>query len=308
LTEHADLDIAALAARRLAGTHSWPSPATGAESARCAMSAQSTAVPASLRTAGSNGGSSPVHVSRRNAPVEGSVAPRAFDGGEFFAACVAHELRTPLATQRALLELALADSNPDAANWRAIGEDVLAACRRQERLLEACLTLARSKGGIHRCEPVDLAVITADALRTYDPSGLESVVSLERAWMSGDSDLLERLVANLVSNAIRHNIADGRIEVATRLESGRAVLSVANTGPLIPACEVQDLFRPFQRLNPNPKTFGNGVGLGLTIVQTIADAHGAHVVARSRTGGGLEIHVSCPGLDPKRQVQNSQRN
>jgi signal transduction histidine kinase len=272
------------------------------------MSAPSTTVPAPLRTAGSDGGSSPVHVSRRNAPVEGSVAPRAFDSGEFFAACVAHELRTPLATQRALLELALADRNPDLASWREIGQDVLAACRQQERLLEACLTLARSKGGRQRCEPVDLAVLTAEALRTHDLSGLQSVVSLERAWMSGDSDLLERLVANLVSNAIRHNIADGRIEVATRLESGRAVLSVANTGPLIPACEVQELFHPFQRLNPNPKAFGDGVGLGLTVVQAIADAHAAHVVARSRSGGGLEIHVSCPGLDRKVQVHNSQRD
>jgi signal transduction histidine kinase len=221
---------------------------------------------------------------------------------------VAHELRTPLATQRALLELALTDPNPDLASWRETGEDVLAACRQQERLLEACLTLARSKGGLQHCEPVDLAVITADTLRTHDLSALESAVSLERAWISGDPDLLERLVANLVSNAIRHNIPGGRIEVATRLESGRAVLSVANTGPLIPARELEHLFHPFQRLTSNPKTFGDGVGLGLTIVQTIADAHGAHVVARSRTGGGLEIHVSCPGSTRKRQVQNSQRN
>jgi signal transduction histidine kinase len=256
------------------------------------VTALSTAVPATLRTAGGDGGSSSVHVSRRNAPGESSVAPRAFDGGELFAACVAHELRTPLATQRALLELALADPNPDLASWRETGEDVLAACRQQERLLEACLTLARSKDGLQHREPVDLAAITAEALRTHDLSRLESVVSLERAWTSGDPDLLERLVANLVSNAIRHNTADGRIEVATRLESGRAVLSVANTGPPIPARQVQGLFHPFQRLNPNPKSFGDGVGLGLTIVQAIANAHRAHIGPRARRGGGLEIQIS----------------
>ena len=93
--------------------------------------------------------------------------------------------------------------------------------------------------------------------------------------MSGDPDLLERLVANLVSNAIRHNIADGRITVATRVESGRAVLSVVNTGPLIPAYEVEHLFDPFRRFNPEAKTFDDGVGLGLAIVQAIADVHGA---------------------------------
>jgi signal transduction histidine kinase len=252
------------------------------------MSTRPAAVAAPLRTAGSDGGSSPVHVTRRTAPVEGALV----DGGEFFAACVAHELRTPLATQRALLELALADPNTDGASWREIGADVLAACRQQERRLEACLTLARSKGGLQRCELVDLAVITAEALRAHDLSRLESVVSLEQAWTSGDPCLLERLVANLVSNAIRHNIADGRVEVAARVESGRAVLSVANTGPLIPACEIQSLFHPFQRLSTNPKTFDDGIGLGLTIVQTIADAHGARLAARARTGGGLDVQVS----------------
>ena len=159
------------------------------------------------------------------------------EGRERFAAFVAHELRTPLATQRALLELALADPHADLATWREIGEDVLGACRQQERLLEACLALARSEGGPQRCEPVDIAAIAGEALRAHDLSGLERVVVLEPAWAAGDPDLLERLAANLVSNAIRHNIVGGRIEVATRTESGRAYLSVANTGPLIPAGE-----------------------------------------------------------------------
>jgi signal transduction histidine kinase len=240
-------------------------------------------------------------------PVEGSAAPGAFDGGELFAACVAHELRSPLAVQRALLELALADPNPDVAGWRETGEDVLAACRQQERLLEACLTLARSTGGLQRCEPLDLAVVTAAALRAHDLSGLESVVSLESAWVSGDPDLLERLVANLVSNAIRHNTADGLIEVVTRGAPGRAVLSVANTGPPIPAREVEHLFHPFQRLNSNPKAFGDGVGLGLTIVQAIANAHGAHIVPRARRGGGLDIQVSFRATTSRRAEHGTTR-
>jgi signal transduction histidine kinase len=229
------------------------------------------------------------------------------DGAEYFAACVAHELRTPLATQRALLELALADPDASVPSWRELGEDVLAACRQQERLLEACLTLARSKCGLERCEPVDLAVITADALRAHELSRLEGVVSLERAWMSGDPDLLERLVANLVSNAIRHNVAEGRVTVATRSESGRAVLSVANTGLLIPACQVQRLFDPFQRLNCEAKTFDDGVGLGLAIVREIADAHDARLVARARKGGGLDIQISfraTMGPEAERRTTN----
>lgn len=217
-----------------------------------------------------------------------------FEGRERFAACVAHELRTPLATQQALLELALADPNADVAMWREIGEDVLGACKQQERLLEACLTLARSQGRTQLCEPVDLAAVADEALRTDDLSGLESVVVLEPTWTTGDPDLLGRLAANLVSNAIRHNIVGGRIEVATRAESGRAVLSVANTGPLIPAGELQRLFQPFQRLDSNSRSAGDGVGLGLAIVEAIADLHDATLTAQALTGGGLEIDVAFP--------------
>ena len=209
------------------------------------------------------------------------------------AAYVAHELRTPLATQRALLELALGDPGADVVTWREIGEDVLGACMQQERVLEACLTLARSEGGAERCEPVDLSAIAAAALEAHDLRGLECVVVLESAWTTGDPDLVERLVANLISNAARHNVAGGWIEVATSIESGRAVLFVANSGPLVPSAELERLFRPFQRLNAST----NGVGLGLAIVQAIADAHDATVSARARTGGGLGIDVAFPALD-----------
>jgi signal transduction histidine kinase len=213
---------------------------------------------------------------------------------ERFAAYVAHELRTPLATERALLELALGDPNATTASWREIGEDLLRACRQQERLLEACLTLARTRRGKQRCDPVDLAAVAADALGAHDPGALESVVVLEPAWTTGDPDLLERLVANLVSNAIRHNVAGGRIELATLTKQGQAVLSIANTGPLIPAGELERLFQPFQRLDSSPRSFGDGVGLGLAIVETIAAVHGALVTARARADGGLEICASFP--------------
>ena len=203
---------------------------------------------------------------------------------ERFAAYIAHELRTPLATQRALLELALADPSADAATWREIGGDVLGACMQQERLLEACLTLARSQGSPPRCERVDLAAITCDALQAHDLGELGTVVALEPARTAGDPDLLERLAANLVSNAIRHNIAGGWIEVVTRVESGRAVLSVANTGLPIPA----------ERLSSHTDLAGDGVGLGLAIVHEIASAHDATITARARTGGGLGIDVAFP--------------
>lgn len=221
-------------------------------------------------------------------------SPALLEDGERFAAYLAHELRTPLSTQRALLELALADGNADVAGWREIGEDVLQACRQQERLLAACLTLARGRGGAERCEPVELSLIVANALRPHSPDGLERIVVLEPAWTSGDPNQLESLVANLVSNAIRHNVAGGWIEIATRAEWGRAVLSIANTGPPVPVCELERLFEPFQRLSSSPRSLSDGLGLGLAIVQAIADAHSAIITAQSRAGGGLEIEVNFP--------------
>ena len=150
---------------------------------------------------------------------------------------------------------------------------------------------------LQRCEPVDLAAGAAQALRAHDLSGLERVVVLEPARTPGDPDLLERLAANLVSNAIRHNIAGGRIEVTTRTRSGRAHLIVANTGPLVPAAELQRLFEPFQRVDSNSRPSSDGVGLGLAIVQAIADAHDATVAAQAQPGGGLGIDVAFPALD-----------
>src|SRR5579862_1251280 len=195
-------------------------------------------------------------------------------------AYAAHELRTPLTLQRALLELALADPNADLATWREIGEGVLRACKQQERTLEACLTLARSAHDDHCFEAVDLAAIACNTLRVHERHPLTTLVALEPAPTTGDPSLLERLTANLVSNAIRHNVAGGRIEVATRSERGRAVLSVTNTGPVVPPGELARLFKPFQRLSPS----ADGVGLGLTIVQAIADRHRATLTARARTG------------------------
>jgi signal transduction histidine kinase len=212
-------------------------------------------------------------------------------GQERLVAYVAHELRTPLATQRALLELALDDPYADVAGWREIGADVLHACRQQERLLEACLTLARSRARLERRDPVNLTAIVSDALEAHDLGELERAVVLEPARAIGDPELVALLVRNLVSNAIRHNVPDGRVEVATRVESGRGVLSVANTGRPVPAGELQRLFQPFQRLSA-----AEGIGLGLAIVQAIADAHGAVVTARARSGGGLAIDVVFPAV------------
>jgi signal transduction histidine kinase len=235
-------------------------------------------------------------VSLRVAPTSESAEHARSEGEERFAAYIAHELRNPLATQRALLELSLTDPLADTTSWRAVAEDVLEACMQQERLLEACLTLARSRCGLTRHDRIDLAAIADEALRTHDRSGLASVVALAPAGICGDRALVERLAANLVSNAIRHNFPGGRIEVGTRTQEGQAILVVANSGPLVPAGELGRLFQPFHRLDSQARPSGDGIGLGLPIVRAIAGAHNANLTAEALSGGGLKIDVRFPAV------------
>ena len=208
------------------------------------------------------------------------------------AAYIAHELRNALATQRALLELALTDPDADIAAWREVGHDVLAACKQQERVLTACITLSRSEAELGPCEIVDLAAIIADLLQSTDLQGHTATVSLEPAPTTGDPVLIERLLDNLLANAVRHNDSSGWIAITAGTKARRAVISIENTGTPIPADELARLFEPFEQIHPpGPHA---GLGLGLAVVKAIADAHGAHITAHARPGGGLRLEVGFP--------------
>lgn len=212
--------------------------------------------------------------------------------GRCFTGYAAHELRGSIAFARTLAEVALADPAADAATLREMGEQLVAACTRQERLLESLLDLARV-GGPRRRETVDLASTAAESLRGQDLRGLACTARLGAARTAGDPQLVESLAANLVANAVGHNRPGGRVELATATAEGRAVLTVSNTGPVVQAADLPRLFQPFERLGSR----ADGAGLGLAVVQAIADAHRATVTARARPGGGLRIAVSFPALD-----------
>jgi signal transduction histidine kinase len=221
----------------------------------------------------------------------------AFDAQRQFVANASHELRTPLTYERTLLEVALADPNASAESLRRACEQVLESGEQQERLIEALLLLSRSQRGLDRREGLDLATITLERLRAVDRDGLELDASLLPAATSGDPRLVERLVANLVDNAVKHNVPNGTVTVTTEARDGRAVLTVENTGPAVEPAALDRLFQPFQRLHAERIGTPNGSGLGLSIVYAIATAHDASITVRSRTGGGLRIEISFPGSD-----------
>lgn len=221
----------------------------------------------------------------------------ALDGHRRFVANAAHELRTPLAVEHALLEEPLIDPGATLESFRANFARLLAISDQRGRLLESLLTLAGSEHARDRGEPVDLAGLTERALRDRGPEAgrrrLRIEATITPVRVLGDPALIERLVTNLCDNAIHYNVPGGRVEVGTHRTGGQAVLLVANTGPVVPPDQVDRLFEPFQRLH---RTADDGHhGLGLSIVRAIAVAHEATLTARPRPGGGLTIEVTFPG-------------
>ena len=154
------------------------------------------------------------------------------------------------------------------------------------------------QAGLERREHLDLAALTSQAMlaRESQLAGLDLDVraTLATAPTAGDPRLLERLIANLIDNAIRHNTPGGHLEITTGTRDRHAFLVVANSGPPIAPEEIQRLFEPFQRLDGARTRHNSGHGLGLSIVQAIANAHRAELSARARPEGGLTIDISFP--------------
>jgi signal transduction histidine kinase len=223
----------------------------------------------------------------------------AFASQRRFVANASHELRTPLTVMRTAIDVTLAKPGRTPAQLEDMAAEVRGAVDRAEALIEALLTVARSDRGTAAVEPADLAVLAEDALDAAAPAiragSLRLETSLQTAPTQGDLVLLDRLVANVVDNAVRHNAAGGWIQVATGTRDGRAYLTVTNGGPVIAEDVTPLLFEPFRRLG-DPAGSVPGTGLGLSIVRSVATAHQGTVAARSRPAGGLDVTVLLPGV------------
>jgi signal transduction histidine kinase len=209
----------------------------------------------------------------------------AFDAQRRFVANASHELRTPLTAVRALLEMIISDPRATIATFRATCREALAESEQQEQLIDALLALAQGQRGLDGREPTDLGLVTADAVRAQradaEAAQVTLDVTLEAALVAGDRHLIGRLVSNLLQNAVRR---DGR----------HAVISVVNTGPVVPAGEIERLVQPFQRLGPDRSGPRQGFGLGLSIVVAIATTHEAAIDIHPGEEGGLFVEVRFP--------------
>jgi signal transduction histidine kinase len=190
----------------------------------------------------------------------------------------------------------LADPDATNAELREMAEAVHEAMDRTERLVQALLTLARSEGAVARRDPMDLAAAAQMALehtaRDAQAAGLSVTADLHAAPVRGDRRLLERLVANLVENAVGHNRPGGRVSVTTSTSNGHSIVDVVNDGDALDPATLPRLLEPFQRADRGAR--GDGAGLGLSIVRSVAQAHGGAVSLAACPDGGLRATVTLP--------------
>lgn len=223
---------------------------------------------------------------------------RSFDGQHRFVANASHEMRTPLAVQRALIEITT--TRPGTSlDAKELGDALLEINSRHEGLIDGLLTLADSENELAEAIPVDLADIAERALELAADPAAAAAVRVEEPELAagpviGDPVLLERLVQNLVENSVRHNHSGGWLAVTTSATADHAELTVRNGGPVIRSYEIETMFQPFRRLDRERTAGDRGFGLGLSIVRAIARAHAGEVTATPRAEGGLDVTVTLP--------------
>jgi signal transduction histidine kinase len=223
---------------------------------------------------------------------------RTFASQRSFVANASHELRTPLAIIRAEIEERLDDPRVTKADLEAMASVVYDAVGRSEALITSLLVLARGQAAVRRHDSVDLAELT-EAVVAHDEvaaaaRGIRIEVDTAPVACRGDRRLLERLIANLIENALRYNHSGGFVRVDLSERERSAVLSVSNSGEIVPDAAVPRLFDPFFRVDESRSRESGGAGLGLSIVAAVAAAHGGRAAATAREGGGLVVTVTLP--------------
>ena len=235
----------------------------------------------------------------------------AFISQRRFVANASHELRTPLTAMRTLIDVAMAKPSRTTEGLEILVGRVREAVDQSEAIIDGLLTLARSDRGLTVRELVDLEAAALDAIDQTSTTARESDITVEAnlsaAPFAGDRVLVDRLVVNLVDNAIRYNFEGGSIHIETGTDttsdtgSGESYLAVTNSGPLVPESKVASLFEPFTRLAQRV-TNDEGVGLGLSIVASVVAAHGGRLETTALPNGGLRIAVRFPSLPEPSQV------
>ena len=228
-----------------------------------------------------------------------------FQAQRAFVANASHELRTPLALTRAMLSFALADPELTLDSLKATCQDVLDTGTDQEQLLGALLTLAESQQDLEQHETFDLAEIAREVVEAHQLEAADRQVRIDAAIspapVAGDPRLARTLLTNLLENALHYNVPQGRVNVTLKTRAQHTTLTITNTGPHVPADEIDRLLQPFRRLTPDRANTNDGHGLGLSIVAAIATSHDATLDVLARTAGGLHVTIDFPAISADRE-------
>jgi signal transduction histidine kinase len=221
-----------------------------------------------------------------------------FEREAAFVRNASHELRTPLSVIRTEADVTLTDEADDPDALRHSLAVVREAGERSQRLVEALLALARAERADRPRVEVDLSELARQLTDETDLDGLRLELSLRRARVLGDRELLRTMAANLIDNAVRHNSADRWIEIRTESAGEEARLKISNSGAKIAAEEAASLTEPFRRLGA--ARTGDGFGLGLSIAASVAQAHGGQLAIDPLEGGGLQVSIRLPAASASR--------
>jgi hypothetical protein len=218
-----------------------------------------------------------------------------------FVANASHELRTPLAMMRTSLDVAKGKPGPLPPAVESLAGKLQEGLDRADRLLEGLLMLARAQqGALGETIAVSLPSLVSEALGSYRAEIMQRGLIVDKvtfeADVLGNPTLLSSMVANLVCNAVRHNVPGGRVNISCDLNGPRARLAVDNEGALIDEHQLLQLGEPFHRLGIERTANGDSPGLGLSIVKAIAQAHGGSLQLFVRPGGGLRVVVELPAV------------
>lgn len=232
----------------------------------------------------------------------------AFASQKRFVANASHELRTPLTSMRTLIDVAMAKPSRTTEQLEVLVGRVREALDQSEALIDGLLTLARSDRGLTSRELVDLEAAAQDAIDQVSTEARESSVAIDAELSPsptiGDRVLVERLVANLLDNAVRYNVAGGTVKVVTGTDNITSCITVTNTGPMVPPAAVASLLEPFRRMK-GADSDTRGVGLGLSIVASVVTAHGGKLVLEALPDGGLSISVALGAPNEVRERTHS---
>jgi signal transduction histidine kinase len=226
---------------------------------------------------------------------------RSFQSERRFVANASHELRTPLATMRASLDVALAKPAPVPAQTIALAERLRPELDHIDQLLDSLLTLAQTQQRADTDHAtISLSTLVTASIERRSAAMAQNDLNITQRqdgpepWVDGNQTLLARMVDNLIDNAVKHNQPQGWIRTHTTTDADHVRLIIDNGGPVLAQSEVDELTRPFRRLGTERTGSDKGSGLGLSIVDAIAEAHHGTVQLHARPDGGLQVTVILP--------------